>query len=188
MVFPVTQSNSINLHMILVLPFLLWSFLFPSLLFCYYSFLTGYTCLSPNGLKGKGCIFFSLPCLTYKCGNEHYIWNIFWTLWWFSVLHLCKHCFLPCSESTASFGSFVPESFCVLQFSLPQSWDGFFWKHLLHTHLFLAESYHPRAWFSLPFAHSCSHYLGLLMICFLLSFSLRSVGFPLRTVSDFWRN
>lgn len=77
--------------MILVLPFLLQSLLFPSLLFCYYSYLTCYTCSSPNGLKGKGCIFFSLLCLTYKCRNEHYIWNIFRTLWWFTVLHLCKH-------------------------------------------------------------------------------------------------
>lgn len=77
--------------MILVLPFLLQSFLFPSLLFCYYSYLICYTCSSPNGLKGKECTFFSLLCLTHKCRNEHYIWNIFWTLWWFAVLHLCKH-------------------------------------------------------------------------------------------------
>lgn len=33
-----------------------------------------------------------LLCLPYKCTNEHYIWNIFrGTLWWFTVLHLCKH-------------------------------------------------------------------------------------------------
>lgn len=77
--------------MILVLSFLLRSFLFPSLLFCYHSYLTCYTCSTPNGLKGKECIFFSLLCLTYKCRNERYIWNIFGTLRWFTVLHLCKH-------------------------------------------------------------------------------------------------
>lgn len=69
------------------------SFLFSSSLFCCCSYLTCYTSFSPNALKGKGWLFFlSLLCLPHKCRNEHYIWNIVKrTLWWFSVLHLCKH-------------------------------------------------------------------------------------------------
>lgn len=63
---------------------------------CCCSYLTRYTCCGPNVSKGKGYIFFFFPlsllCLPYKCRNEHYIWNIFkGTLWWFTVLHLCKH-------------------------------------------------------------------------------------------------
>lgn len=160
--------------MILVLPFLLWSFLFPSLSFCYYSFLTCYTCLSPNGLKGKGCIFFSLPCLTYKCGNEHYIWNVFWTLWWFSVLHLCKHfvfspavnwpplldllslnlsvcCSFLCRR--AEMGSFESICFTLIYFLQSHITPGLDSHCLLHT---LAPTTWGYRWFS-----SCSLSLSL---------------------------
>lgn len=43
-------------------------------------------------MQGLYLFSLSLLCLPYKCRNEHYIWNIFkGTLWWFTVLHLCKH-------------------------------------------------------------------------------------------------
>lgn len=41
--------------------------------------------------ESQGMDIFSSLCLTYKYRNEYYIWNIFWRLWWFTVLHLCKH-------------------------------------------------------------------------------------------------
>lgn len=159
-------------------PLLLQSFLFSSLLFCYCSYLICYTCFSPNALKGKGCIFFlSLLCLPYKCRNEHYIWNIFRRTLWFTVLHLCKHfVFSPAGNQLSLLD-------LLFLFSLSQSWDGCFWKHLLHTHLFLQSHITP----GLILTAFCKQLLGATEDFFLLSL-WGEWGFHLRTAPGFWSN
>lgn len=71
-------------------------------------------------------------------------------------------------------------------FSLSQSWDGCFWKHLFHAYLFLAESYDPKADSHCLLQAVASTTWGYCR--FPPAFSLRKVGFHFRTVPGFWSN
>lgn len=109
--------------------FLLQSLLFLSLLFSCCCYLTFCICFSPNALKGKGCIFFlSLLCLHIKVGMnitfEIFSRERFDDLWFWVFVNTLL---LPCRESTASFGSFVTDTFWVFLVCLSLSWFYDFW-------------------------------------------------------------
>lgn len=167
---------------------LLQNLLFPSLMFCYCCYLTWYICFSPNALKGRACIFFlSLLCLPYKCRNEHYFWNIFKiTLWWFTVLCLCKHFVFSPTGNQLFFWIFCNWYFLsVPGLSVTElRWVPL--KAFASYSLISCRVISPQGWFSLPFVQLLL-LLHAAAVYFLLSLQGECL-FHWRTVPNFWTN